>query len=195
MFSWVRLTDEAVEITRDAQHGAMCRAHELLCDRPELDVPAASGAVATDDDQARAHLRSDVVELLPGRPTTQDAGDLDVGVVVSRDDLGQGLAASTHARFVCVQLADMNDRDSGAHGASEPDRQLESMVRARAEIGAGHELSKRLHGLSMPAAPVQCCLISVGSEPAASNPRWTRPLKRSRGRRRAALFALERANR
>jgi hypothetical protein len=59
------------------------------------------------------------------------------------------------------------------------------MICAGAEIGAAHELSKRLHGLTMPAARVQCCLIGVGSGRAASNPRWTPAPKRSPGRPRS----------
>jgi hypothetical protein len=59
-----------------------------------------------------------------------------------------------------------------ARGCSqgELDRQLEGTLRALAEVGAGHEMSKRLHELTMPNARVQGCQVAVGSELRASNP-------------------------
>ncbi len=164
-----------VEVAGDGEHGAAGGAHEVIGNRAELDTIAATASVAADHDQAGADLCRDVVELRPRLATAQDAGELYAAVPMPGHDRSERLAALVKATVVEIafaQLADVDQGDPRGCGDRELDGQLEGVLRAVAEVGAGDELSKGLHGLTMPRARVQCCQVSVGSGPATSNPCW-----------------------
>jgi DNA-binding winged helix-turn-helix (wHTH) protein len=193
------LQSRAIEITGHGQHVAVRSGHEARGNRAEGDTSVGTSAAAADDDQAGADLGRDVVELLEGSAAAQDGPYLHAMAVASHQ-LGQPLVALTTALFVeaviDTRLTDVDQGDPGALCQGQPDGKFEGLFGVVAEVGADHQMSKRLHEPTMPTAPVHCCWISVGSGAAASNQRWTRrptgfPPPRLQGRvrdRRASLM-------
>jgi len=111
--------------------------------------PAVPGPVAADHDQAGADLGRDVVELGPWPAAAEDRGEVDAALPMPGDEVGQRRPKLREAPVVEVAVGRFVDVDHGdprGDGQREPDGLLESVLRAGAEVGAGDELPKGLHG-------------------------------------------------
>jgi hypothetical protein len=158
---------QAIEVAGDGQHGAARVTQQVVRDRADLDAPATARPLTTDDDQAGADLGRDVLELLPRLAAAQEAGDLDAARPKPGDDARQRRFALDQAPVVEVvnpQLADVDQGDPRGDGCGEVDGHFEGLLRALAEVGAGHEVFKPLHGTH----------DAVSACPLPSDLRWTR---------------------
>src|SRR5207302_903797 len=79
----------------------------------------------------------------------EDSGDVDAAAKVPGHEVNQGRLTFREAALVEVafgRFVDVDHGDARGGSARELDRLLESVLRALAEVGAGDELSKGLHG-------------------------------------------------
>lgn len=127
---------------------------------------------AADDDERRADFDGDVRELVPGSPAAEHALHVGAAAPVLVDHAREGVRAleQTMRVVVVTELADVHQRERSGGGERELDGQLDGPIRVDAEVGAGDDVPKRLHAVTMRSARVRRRPVSVGSRSTASNP-------------------------
>ncbi len=130
---------------------------------------------APHDDQTSAHIRGDVVELLPGRPATQHPSHVDMMLAMLLNDGGQSFLAMRQSKLVRardVELAHVHHDDPSLRQERETNGESKRLFGVFTEVGATDEGAKGLHGtyLAERTRPVPLDHRWIWAE--VSNPRW-----------------------
>ncbi len=127
------------------------------------------------DNQARAHVRGDVVKLLPGRPATQDPGHVDSVLAMFLDDGGECLLATRQSQLVRrldVEVAHVHHDDPGLRHERETYGELKRLFGVFTEVGPTDDWAEGLHGAYLAERTRPVLLDHRWIWAGVSNPRW-----------------------